>query len=99
MKILVYGAGVLGCQESVPRRKGCRPAGPGKLGRGTADKRTADQGYVFSPHVGEPDPSGDRAEAGGPIRCDFRRRAVYADRIRDGHAAGKSGENHHLCGQ
>ena len=40
-------------KESVSRRKGCDPACPGKLGRENQEERTADQGSILPPHIGQ----------------------------------------------
>ena len=45
MKILVFGAGVLGCNlEFLPRGKGRHAAGAGSMGREHPKKRPSDQG-------------------------------------------------------
>ena len=46
MKILVFGAGVLGCNlaEFLPRGKGRHAAGAGSMGREYPKKRPSDQG-------------------------------------------------------
>ena len=49
MKILVYGAGVLGCnleRNLFHAGKDVTLLAPGKLGRGNQEERTADQGSI-----------------------------------------------------
>ena len=62
MRILVFGAGVIGCNlEPVPRGKGRYPASARRLGGGDSEERSADKGQVFAAHVGHPHPGGDGA--------------------------------------
>ena len=102
MKILVYGAGVLGCnlaRNLFRAGKNVDPACAGKMGGGNREERTADQGQVFASHVGQQHPGRDQACAGCAIRCNLCRSALYAARFRFGHAAGEPDKKHRFCGK
>lgn len=54
MKILVFGAGVPGCnlaRNFFCAREGREAAGTGQLGRGDSEKRPADQRQILAPDV------------------------------------------------
>ena len=51
MKILVYGAGVLGC--NLARNLFHAGKDVTLLARGNQEERTADQGSILPPHIGQ----------------------------------------------
>ncbi len=65
MRILVFGAGVIGCNLA----RNLFRAGKDvtllarRLGGGDSEERSADKGQVFAAHVGHPHPGGDGAQA------------------------------------
>ena len=93
MKILVFGAGVLGC--NLARNLFRAGKDVTLLARGKWAEEIRKNGLrikdKFSPpRVGQPDSGCDRAAAGGYIRCDFHRHALYAAGFDSGYAAGKT---------
>lgn len=102
MKILVFGAGVLGCnlarnffragKDVTLLARGNWAAEIQKNGLRIKDK--------FLPRISvSRHPGRDRAEAGRRLRRDLCRPALYAARFHFGDAACQPGENHRLCRQ
>ena len=101
MKILVFGAGVLGCNLAGNLFRAGKDTTLLARGNwaGDSEERSANQGQVFTPRVGQPDSSRDRIEARKPVRCDLRCPALYAVGLNSGDAAGESDKEHRLCWQ
>ncbi len=81
MKILVYGAGVLGCnlaRNLFRAGKNVTLLAREKWAEEIKKERPADQGQVFTLHIGQPYPGGDGVEAGGVLRRDLCGHALYA---------------------
>ena len=79
MKILVFGAGVLGCnlaRNFLRAGKDITLLARGAWGESIQKKRPSDQGQVFAPHVGQPHSGHGGAESGGQVRRDLRRPAL-----------------------
>ena len=102
MKILVFGAGVLGC--NLARNLFRAGKDVTLLARGKWAEEIRKNGLrikdKFSPpRVGQPDSGCERAAAGRYIRCDFRRHALYAAGFDSGYAACKRDKEHCVRGQ
>ena len=101
MKILVYGAGVLGC--NLARNLFHAGKDVTLLARGNWAEEIRKNGLrikdQFSPpHIGQPHSGGDRACTGCSIRCDFCGSALYTVGFRSGHATNEPDEEHRFCG-
>ena len=101
MKILVYGAGVLGCNLARNLFRAGKDVTLFARGNWAAEikqngLRIKDK---FSPRTSvSPDSGGDRACTGCSIRCDFCGSAIYAAGFCSGNLAGESDEKYCFCG-
>ena len=79
MKILVYGAGVLGCnlaRNLFRAGKDVTLLARGKWAEEIPWNGAANQGQILAPHLSHPHSGSDRTETGGNIQRDFCRPAL-----------------------
>ena len=101
MKILVYGAGVLGC--NLARNLFHAGKDVTLLARGNWAAEIKQNGLrikdkFLPPHIGQQYSCGDGTVTECPVRCDICRSAIYAAGFCSGNLAGESDEKYCFCG-